>query len=197
MKRSKRIATLTLGGACLVVLAGCGESTEDMKVYQTVDECVAETSDRALCESELTAAKLAHEDTAPRFDSDAACKQEFENCVGVPGVGGTTSWFMPALGGFVLGRMIGQPFAQPVFYDRKGYAFVRNLPPDRRSEEGTYFGTSSSRTFHGTGAGSTIRPVAGSSGGYSKVARSSTGGSSSAITVSRGGFGSSGKSSSS
>lgn len=192
MKRSQRIATLTLGGAFVVLLAACGDSPEDMKVYKTVDECVAETNDRALCEGEQTAAKLNHEDSAPRFTDEQACKQEFEACTAVKGVDGSTSWFMPALGGFVLGRLLGQSTAQPVFYDRKGYAYVRNLPQDmRRDDNPTY---SSSSSSYRSGSSSSGVGVASSSGGYSRVNAGSTSGT---VSVSRGGFGSSGHSSSS
>lgn len=202
MKRSQRIATLTLGGAFVVMLAACGESAEEMKVYKTVDECVAETNDRALCEGEKTAAQLNHEDSAPRFTDEQACKQEFESCTAVRGVDGTPSWFMPVLGGFVLGRLLGQSSAQPVFYDRKGYAYVRNLPQDMRRDDNPYYSSSSTSYRSGTGSSgvgttstaSGAQSVAASSGGYSRV---SAGSSSGTISVSRGGFGSSGHSSSS
>lgn len=200
MKRSQRIATLTLGGAFVVLLAACGDSAEEMKAYKTVDECVAETNDRALCEGEMTAARLNHEDSAPRFADEQACKQEFDNCTAVKGVDGTPSWFMPAIGGFVLGRLLSQSSAQPVFYDRKGYAYVRNLPPDRRGDDNPYYSSSSSSYRGGGGwsgvgsGGNGAQSIAASSGGYSRVSAGSTSGS---ISVSRGGFGSSAHSSSS
>lgn len=193
MKRSQRIATLTLGGALVVMLAACGDATEEMKVYKTVDECIAETNDRALCEGEKTAAQLNHEDSAPRFTDEQACKQEFESCAAVKGVDGSPSWFMPVLGGFVLGRLLGQSSAQPVFYDRKGYAYVRNLPQDMRRDDNPYYSSSSTSYRGGTGS-SGAQSVATSSSGYSRV---SSGSSSGTISVSRGGFGSSGHSSSS
>lgn len=193
MKRSKRIATLTLGGAFVVMLANCGDSTEDMTVYKSVEECIAATGDKPLCEGEMTAARLNHEDSAPRFQDEQSCQQEFDNCTAVTDVHGGTSWFMPAMTGFILGRLIGQSTAQPVFYDRKGYAFVRNLPADMRRDDKTYWGSSSTTTDVGGGSGS--KPAAAtSSGGYSRV---SAGSSSGSVSVSRGGFGSSGSSSSS
>lgn len=188
MKRSQSITILTVGGVLVglgIMAAASGDAAEDVKVYTSVDECVAETNDRPLCEGEMTAASLNHEDSAPRFADEQACQQDFESCTAVKGVDGVPAWFMPAMTGFVLGRVIGQSTAQPVFRDRKGFTYVRDLPLDRRADNVMY--SSSSSSTYGRGVSST-------SGGYSRVAK---GGTSGTVSISRGGFGASGRSASS
>jgi uncharacterized protein YgiB involved in biofilm formation len=202
-KRSRAITFLSLGGVALLglgIAASSSDATEDVKVYKSVDECAADSNDRADCEVQQTAARLSHEDDAPRFADEASCSQEYGNCTAVIGTSGSPSWFMPAMGGFVLGRLIGQPAAQPVFYDRRGYAYIRNLPPDKRTDDVVVSGGSSFLHYGGGGGGSTAtsvaaaHAVASSSGGYSRVSK---GGSSGSVSVSRGGFGGSGHSASS
>jgi uncharacterized protein YgiB involved in biofilm formation len=81
--------------------------------------------------------------------------------------GGTQSWFMPALAGFMLARAIGTPTAQPVYTDRSGYAYVG----------GRSWGTYQAQSRGGALARS---PDAGASrGGFGQTAARSSSGSSS------------------
>lgn len=170
MRRSKRIATLTLGSACLLVLASCGEDNPP-DVYGSVDECIAKTGDRTSCDQELAAAQKQHEETAPKYEQKASCEEIYGQgkCVPAQSASGGGSWFMPAMMGFMAGRMMGG-MSQPVYYDRRGYAFAGGQPWQERRDS-----------------------VARSSGGYSRTGTTgTTAGSSPSGSVSRGGFGATG-----
>ncbi len=155
MRRSNRIATLTLGSACLLVLASCSEN--EPGVFQSVDDCLLQTGDRGACEQDQQAALKMHEETAPKYEQQASCEEVYGEgkCVPAQSAGGG-SWFMPAMMGFMMGRMMGGGSAMPVYHDRRGYAYAGGKPWQ----------------------------------GYGTAASSSRSGS----TVSRGGFGSTGRS---
>ncbi|MBY0431652.1 MAG: DUF1190 domain-containing protein, partial [Rhodospirillales bacterium] len=141
MRRSRRIATLTLGGACLLALAACGDDEgAEAKVYPSVEDCVAETKDEATCKKDFEDAQKRHAETAPNYPARGSCEEMYGQgkCVPVQkqdSHGGLTEMFMPALAGFLLGRTMGQ--SQPVVVDRSGYAYVggnRWGTPPRRDE---------------------------------------------------------------
>lgn len=130
MRRSKRIATLAAGGACLLVLTACEEKPD---VFGSVEQCAMNTGDRTLCEQEFGQAQAAHEETAPKFEQQASCEEVYGQgkCVPAQSASGGGSFFMPAMMGFMLGRMMGGA-AMPVYYDRRGYAYTRGAPASTR-----------------------------------------------------------------
>lgn len=127
MKRSRRIATLAAGGATLLVLTACGEEPQ---VFSGVEQCAMETGDRRQCEIDFAAAEQAHAETAPKFEQQASCEEQYGvgNCVPAgqqAGMGG--GFFMPMMMGYMMGRMF-SGVSQPVYYDRGGYAYTRGKP---------------------------------------------------------------------
>lgn len=147
MKKSRYVATLLRGASILVLalpVAACdrggqtmselpSEKTageEDVKIFSKVEDCAAE-SDAAACEAARTTALTEHREKAPRYTTPEQCKENFQNCEEVRTSSGG-SFFMPAMMGFMMGRMLGGGgmgfgggygrASQPVYYGRDGYA---------------------------------------------------------------------------
>lgn len=131
-RRSAYISTLLIGGAALA-LAGCdgGEpmAETEARVFPNIEACkremLPEDCDRAFDQS-----AQAHLQTAPRFESQAACEEQMgpgacQQAVATRPDGSMTSMFMPAMMGFMLARALqpGGPRYQPhpVYVDRDGY----------------------------------------------------------------------------
>ncbi|MEN2978756.1 DUF1190 domain-containing protein [Tistrella bauzanensis] len=134
MRRSRAVTTLLLAGTAFT-LAACGEDKEEVKLYGTAQACSAELTpaDCAAAEAEALAA---HAETAPRFEDIAACEADFGEggCQPVPAeqqqqqqqASSGGSMFMPALAGFMMGRMMGNMGGyqgRPVYVDRGGYMY--------------------------------------------------------------------------
>jgi uncharacterized protein YgiB involved in biofilm formation len=171
MKRSHTVAALLLGGISPVLFA-CGEdSSEEATVYPSVEACAAELSAND-CTAAFSAAREEHQKNAPRFASREACEAEMGDgaCTpaneGAGGYGGSSlsSVFVPAFVGFMIGRSLTGSYAQPVYFDRQGYARSGNtriaetpLPPQRREEirQGSGGVASSSGSYYRPGSGNT------------------------------------------
>ncbi|MEO5337375.1 MAG: DUF1190 domain-containing protein [Magnetospirillum sp. WYHS-4] len=177
MKRSRHVATLALGGACLLALTACDDKPKPPdSIYGSVEECVADGKDEAVCRQSFADAQKAHQAAAPHHKNQASCEEVYGvgKCVPAQSGGG---WFMPALAGFMMGKMMGggsqMAAATPVYRDRYGYSYTGGRPlPDiapKREEQRT--------------------------GGYSGSGTGWSGGKAAASpTVQRGGFGSTGRS---
>ncbi|CAO3435658.1 DUF1190 domain-containing protein [Azospirillum endophyticum] len=169
MKRSRTVAALLLGGISPVLFA-CGEdSPEEATVYPSIEACSAEmpASD---CVAAFTAAREEHRSSAPRFASREACEAEMGDGACTPANEGSGSSvgnvFVPALVGFMIGRSLTGNHAQPVYFDRQGYARSGNtqisqtpLPPQRRDEvrQGSGGVSSSSGSYYRPGSGSAAK----------------------------------------
>ncbi|MDP3536323.1 MAG: DUF1190 domain-containing protein [Halomonas sp.] len=122
-KRSMKLTLAIMGAGAAATLAGCvPESPQrdtgitdvnfsEPKAYRDIDECVA---DNVYTEEACTAAFEASVESAPRFDSLAACEEahgegactpppEGQQAASGSGGGG---WFMPAMMGYMVGNMM-------------------------------------------------------------------------------------------
>ncbi len=180
MKRS-RTAALLLMGSLPLCLTACGDDEATREgLYTSVETCVAQTNDRATCEQAFAKAKADAEANAPRFASreDCAGNYDWDRCEEHRDSGGH-SFFGPMMAGFFVSQMLrnGSPVAGftggPAFRNAAGQ-WQRPDPDDRRSG--------------GSAAGA---------GGYAGYRSGSpalvpvTATPDRAVTVSRGGFGSS------
>jgi uncharacterized protein YgiB involved in biofilm formation len=107
------------------MLSGCGSPLEEANAFTSVLDCEARLPEQAdLCQYSYQEALREAERTAPKYATRADCEFEFgaEQCVEQPapvgqarpeGQGGEGpqaaggSWFMPAMAGFLMGRMMG------------------------------------------------------------------------------------------
>ena len=175
MKRSTNLRLTLMAAAIPVALAGCEPAPPTGQVLGSVSDCDYQTDvDPQQCRAEYDKAKAEHERVAPRFDSNAACNDQFGNCTPVTNERGQTSW-MPPMTGFLLGYMAGD-----LMKPRGGGGYYRvggSSPLYRDYRSGDYLKPS------GDVASDRPGKVTGKAGNTTPPAR--------AITVSRSGFGSS------
>lgn len=198
MRRSRRVGTLLAGTASLLILSACDEEPLQDPLYSDVEACAAENS-RSQCEEAFAAARQWHQERTDRFGKKEQCEDLFgqDSCETVSQRnpdGSTTSFFMPALMGFMLAKSMqgigGYPAGYPLYFDRQGYAYAGG------TQIGTCVPPEACRQSSGTGT-SGYRGSTGGSSYSSTTSRRyavtpSTSGSTGAIapSSSRGGFGS-------
>ncbi|MGX9417489.1 DUF1190 family protein [Vibrio sp. RC27] len=101
------------------MIAGCGDS-EEAVIYQHVDDCISDNPDFAQqCKAAYEYALEEASRTGPKYNTENECIQEFGNnsCVQV----NNSSWFMPAMTGFMFARMMNNNrpyYSQPMYYSR-------------------------------------------------------------------------------
>ncbi|WP_062066584.1 DUF1190 domain-containing protein [Cellvibrio sp. OA-2007] len=120
MKRSKKTALVLMVPVATLLLAGCGEESQQALVFSDPSECsAAGLNDTAQCNAEFAAAKALHPQVAPKYLDKAECEVDFGagNCETAPQQ--TTSGgsvFMPMMMGYMMGQMMnrgGSNFQQP------------------------------------------------------------------------------------
>ncbi|HEX8191548.1 MAG TPA: DUF1190 domain-containing protein [Allosphingosinicella sp.] len=114
MKRSKRVVLTTLAAAGAAAVAGCDGSADwndepavDAFPYATVAECRAANAvpDDA-CQEAYNDALGNHEQAAPRFATQPLCEDEFGQNQCQPRVAGNSNYWVPILGGFMVGQAL-------------------------------------------------------------------------------------------
>ena len=190
MKRS-RTAALLLMGSMPLYLTACGDDEATREgLYTSVESCVAQTNDRATCQQAFANAASEAAEKGPHFDTRAECaaNYDWDRCEERRDSGGH-SFFGPMMTGFFLSQMLrnGTPMtgftAGPAFRDTRG----QWRRPDPAAAPGpSYGGVTGSYSGGSPGGyyGSSYR-----SGSSALVPVSTT--PDRAVTVSRGGFGSS------
>ncbi len=131
MKRSRH-ASLVILGAAAFALAGCQETKTEAAAFPDLASCKAAASADGWfsaedCEATFAEAQAVHDETAPRYESQALCEEEHgPGACGADSVsgsgGGGGSIFMPLLMGYMLGQALGggRPMAQPVMQKAGG-----------------------------------------------------------------------------
>lgn len=162
MRKATSSKSVALAGTLLI--AGCGGSQE-AAIYSNVEQCIGENPNSHLeCEKAYDSAITEAERTAPKYNSQRACEMEFghNQCTQSQS---NSSWFLPALGGFMVGRMMGGGYD----YGRPSPLFgYRNSWVDAN---GTSYGSRSNRHINVSKGAFKPKPAT-------------------ARTLSRGGFGS-------
>jgi hypothetical protein len=111
MKRSSMIFL----GATGILVAGAwlGRSTgplghdEKANIYDDVNACVtAQVLTRDQCEAEFAAARGRHLSEAPRFSNSAACESQYGSGQCQPATIAGTSYFLPVMAGILAGQML-------------------------------------------------------------------------------------------
>lgn len=133
MTKRSRTAALSILGAAAFTLAGCQETATDAASFPDKESCLAAATDNgwftaADCDTAFADALALHDETAPRYESQALCEEEHgpEACqpdVAAPQSSGG-SIFMPIMVGYLLGQALGggRPMAQPVVRTPTGYS---------------------------------------------------------------------------
>ena len=173
MKRWKSIPIVMLTSVSLIALTGCEEAKVDALVFESLEQCLDDTTmSRGDCEANYKEARDQHAAVAPKYNSEADCLADFGagQCEKAPyqtQSGG--SIFMPLMMGYMMGSMLG------------GRRSMVSQPLYRTSKNPGVFRTADSRN-------------AGATTGRTQVSKSATSRPSfKSSTVSRGGFGASGR----
>jgi len=214
MKRSRRITLVLMGTAGLISLATCDETPEtpDAVFFKSEAECAA-ANDPTDCRDAFETARKEHWRTAPSFTSRDSCEAQFgaQNCVqtnvqpgtaqAAPGTAsvpaspgataGMSSWFIPALAGYFIGRTTGGLSAMPYYQTANQQGFLGGQPCNQAgSPIGNPLGACprpSSWASSSSGSSSSFRSTSSSS--YSNWGSSSSSSKSATSTSARGGFG--------
>ncbi len=155
MRKSKYV-TLLLAGVAMTALSGCDQHdmTKDATLFSDPAAC-AQEMDAADCNKGFDAAKEEHAKEAPKYPTQADCEAAgFQRCE-VTAVrnaeGGSSSFFMPMMMGYMMSRAFsgggygygpgagyGGGASRPVYADRNGYLYtggttVGKVPPGTTS----------------------------------------------------------------
>ena len=112
MKKSMAIRLVLLGSPGLT-LAACAQSPpSDATFFSTVEECIPAKSE-VTCRDAFVDSEKAFVAEAPRFTNKEQCEAQFGagNCETRQTAGGTGSFFMPMM----MGYMLGNAFSRPVY----------------------------------------------------------------------------------
>jgi uncharacterized protein YgiB involved in biofilm formation len=150
-KRSKRVVLTTLAAGAAAV-TGCGESSNwggetavDATPFASLAECqAAGIVPASTCQAAYAEAQGNHEQAAPRFETQGLCEEEFGQGQCQPRVAGNSSYFIPILGGFMVGRMLGR--------DNRSYYGYGGLYRSRR-HNGWYAGGPTGGPLQRSGSG--------------------------------------------
>ena len=110
LKRSKKAALVLMVPAATLLLAGCGEESQQAMVFSDPSECsAAGLNDTAQCNADYAAAQALHPQVAPKYLNKQECEVDFGagNCETAPQQ--TTSGgsvFMPMMMGYLAGQMM-------------------------------------------------------------------------------------------
>lgn len=105
MKRTPLLRLIMMGSAPFA-LSACGGEPEPAYVYNSPEECIRDGQlGEDACRAEYETAKTEHARTAPRYNNQADCENDFgaNACQATPGFG---SSFMPLMAGYMVGRMM-------------------------------------------------------------------------------------------
>ena len=139
MKHSRRIALVLLGSVSALTLTACEDEKpkDGDPIYESAEQC--RTLGGTQCDERWYNAVSDHVKTAPRYNSQESCLQQgHQNCSPVNAGGGGTSIWLPAMVGFMAGKMMSD--SRPVYL--QGYNNPQNdrEREDRRVMAGGYHG---------------------------------------------------------
>jgi uncharacterized protein YgiB involved in biofilm formation len=110
MKRSRSVQLALMGAVPLLVTA-CGEqdaNSNERLLYRDVQQCIAEGRVSAeVCDQEYQRALQARAQQAPHFTNMNDCAAQYGDQCRPYVTSSGDHWFMPALTGFMIGQMLG------------------------------------------------------------------------------------------
>ncbi|AQT60240.1 DUF1190 domain-containing protein [Cellvibrio sp. PSBB023] len=160
LKRSKKAALVLMVPVATLLLAGCGEESQQAMVFSDPSECsAAGLNDTAQCNADYAAAQALHPQVAPKYLNKQECEVDFGagNCETAPQQ--TTSGgsvFMPMMMGYLAGQMMnrgGSNFQQPAAAGAGGSTVPTQPLYKSRDDRGTF------RTATNTPVAKTIGPI--------------------------------------
>ena len=120
MKRSRRIALITMGVSTLA-LAACEEAMTEAVIFRSVEECIASGNHTEHeCKKNYAYAVSEHDMAAPTYASEEACEAEMGAGRCEPGLynGGDERPYRPGFAAFMFSRA-GAVHPQPLYQSDK------------------------------------------------------------------------------
>jgi uncharacterized protein YgiB involved in biofilm formation len=142
MKKSRAIHLVLLGSTGLTLAACDQPPPSDATFFSRVEDCIAVKSEPA-CRDGFVESEKAFVAEAPRFTRQEQCESDFGagNCETRQAEGGTGSFFMPMM----MGYMLGNAFNRPVYRGPNNGAMLQT--DGRFFNVGTFAGTGRAATF--------------------------------------------------
>ena len=174
MKRYRSISVAALMGVSALSITACEEAKVDATVFSNLQQCLDDGGlPQEQCEAGLREARSQHAEVSPKYSSKEDCEGDFGagKCETAPyrtASGGSV--FMPLMMGYMMGSMLG---------GRRGSVFTQ--PLYRSADDPKSYRTADNRKV----AAKSGRTQVANSAGRRPSMKSST--------LSRGGFGSSGR----
>ena len=174
MKRCRSISVAALMGISALSITACEEAKVDATVFSNLQQCLDDGGlPQEQCEAGLREARSQHAEVSPKYSSKEDCEGDFGagKCETAPyrtASGGSV--FMPLMMGYMMGSMLG---------GRRGSVFTQ--PLYRSADDPKSYRTADNRKV----AAKSGRTQVASSAGRRPSMKTST--------LSRGGFGSSGR----
>jgi len=169
MKRSRTVQLAFMSSVPLFVTA-CGSPSNERLAYQDVQQCIQDGKvSRDICEREYQAALDARAQQS-HYSSYGDCAAQWGDQCRPYVTGSGDHWFIPALAGFAIGRMLGhRDYYYPAPYYGGGWGGSYRYRPDRG-------GGWDSRSYGPPRGPTTAETLSRGGFGYSGAARSSWGG---------------------
>lgn len=186
MKRSRAI-TLTMLAGTVVVLSGCNED-EKPRFVKDEKECAEQLGDEEGCLKAAEQARQDHEKTAPRYGSQKDCEEQFgpDRCRKSEHDG--ASWFVPAMTGFMIGRMMdGNQYRVQPACANGGQLYANGCGPVRAGSGFFYYPRA--YTYAGRYSGSSYEPAPAYTGAWTEGKVAASRASMGSAAIARGGFG--------
>lgn len=122
---SNSVKPVALAISAVFMLSGCEQADETVSLYQNADDCrLANPSMNEQCTTAYNNALQEAAKTAPKYATREDCVAEFgeAQCTQAPAQAGMaaqsqsggSSW-MPLMAGYMMGRMMGGGYSQPLF----------------------------------------------------------------------------------
>jgi uncharacterized protein YgiB involved in biofilm formation len=138
MRHSQKIALVLLGSVSAISLTACDDKPKDGDpIYESADQC--KSMGGTNCDDRWYKAMSDHVSTAPKYNDEQSCiARGHERCTSVTGPGNSGNIWLPAMVGFMAGRMTAD--TRPVYF--QGYNSPTNAREreDRRVMAGGYHG---------------------------------------------------------
>ena len=136
---------MTLLGASALTLSACGEPTEEVLTYKSVEGCIeAGVQDESTCRAEFEKAQALHENVAPRYQSSTGCYSDFGYDRCSQHRTSTGSYWLPFMVGYMLAprgtradifsQPLYRPSADPGRFYTSGGAGVASVSRDGRAQ---------------------------------------------------------------
>ena len=144
MKKSRAIRLVLLGSTGLTLAACTQKPPSDATFFSKVEDCIP-VKGEAACRDGLAKSEAEFTAGAPRFTQKEQCESEFGagNCETREPRGGSGSFFMPMM----MGYMMGNRFNSPVYRGPQNSAMVQS--GGKFFSVGTFAGSGRTAPFQG------------------------------------------------